>query len=98
MSLIANITVYLNKNYNLSGIFLVNVINIWNGFSNIASLAGAFVSDAYLGKFRTLLLGSISSLLVRNYLDLSLLYISMPDIYKTKNKTKNELGRLRSRS
>ncbi|KAH7529172.1 hypothetical protein FEM48_Zijuj05G0156300 [Ziziphus jujuba var. spinosa] len=63
MSLIANITVYLNKNYNLSGIFLVNVINIWNGFSNISSLAGAFVSDTYLGKFRTLLLGSISSLL-----------------------------------
>ncbi|KAH7529180.1 hypothetical protein FEM48_Zijuj05G0157100 [Ziziphus jujuba var. spinosa] len=63
MSLIANITVYLNKNYNLSGIFLVNVINIWNGFSNISSLAGAFVSDTYLGKFLTLLLGSISSLL-----------------------------------
>ncbi|KAF3437798.1 hypothetical protein FNV43_RR20554 [Rhamnella rubrinervis] len=63
MSLIANITVYLSKNYNLSGIFLVNVINIWNGSSNVASLAGAFVSDAYLGKFRTLLFGSVSSLL-----------------------------------
>lgn len=65
MSLIANITVYLSKNYNLGGIFLVNVINIWNGSSNVASLAGAFVSDAYLGKFRTLLFGSVSSLLVR---------------------------------
>ncbi|XP_008239649.1 PREDICTED: protein NRT1/ PTR FAMILY 2.8-like [Prunus mume] len=63
MSLIANITVYLTTKYNLSGIFVVNVVNIWNGSSNIASLAGAFVSDAYLGRFRTLIFGSTSSIL-----------------------------------
>ncbi|PON86073.1 Proton-dependent oligopeptide transporter family [Trema orientale] len=63
MSLIANITVYLSTKYNLSGIFLVTVVNVWSGFSNISSLAGAFVSDAYLGKFYTLLCGSIASLL-----------------------------------
>jgi dipeptide/tripeptide permease len=58
-------TVYLNSNYNLSGIFVVNVVTIWNGSSNIASLSGAFISDAYLGRFRTLLFGSIASLLVK---------------------------------
>ncbi|KAM1080946.1 protein NRT1/ PTR FAMILY 2.8-like [Malus sylvestris] len=63
MSLIANITVYLNTRYNLSGIFVVNVVNIWNGTSNVVTLAGAFVSDAYLGRFSTLLVGSMSSLL-----------------------------------
>ncbi|KAM1681948.1 hypothetical protein ACFX1T_039021 [Malus domestica] len=63
MSLIANITVYLSTRYNLSGIFVVNVINIWNGTSNAVTLAGAFLSDAYLGRFRALLLGSISSFL-----------------------------------
>ncbi|KAK4568377.1 hypothetical protein RGQ29_003959 [Quercus rubra] len=63
MSLISNITVYLTTKYNLSGIFVVNVVYIWNGSSNIASLAGAFVADAYLGRFRTLLFGSIASLL-----------------------------------
>ena len=65
MSLISNITVYLTTKYNLSGIFVVNVVNIWNGSSNITSLAGAFVADAYLGRFRTLLFGSIASLLVK---------------------------------
>ncbi|KAJ1438973.1 Proton-dependent oligopeptide transporter family [Sesbania bispinosa] len=63
MSLISNLTMYLLSNYNLSGIFVVNVVQIWNGSSNIASLVGAFISDTYLGRFRTLLYGSIASLL-----------------------------------
>lgn len=64
MSLISNITVYLQNNYNLGGVLLVNIVTIWSGSSNITSLLGAFVSDAYLGRFRTLLVGSIASLLV----------------------------------
>lgn len=64
MSLISNITVYLQTNYNLGGVLLVNIVTIWSGSSNITSLLGAFVSDAYLGRFRTLLVGSIASLLV----------------------------------
>lgn len=64
MSLISNITVYLQNNYNLGGVLLVNIVTIWSGSNNITSLLGAFVSDAYLGRFRTLLVGSIASLLV----------------------------------
>ncbi|GMQ10461.1 hypothetical protein CsSME_00053455 [Camellia sinensis var. sinensis] len=63
MSLIANITVYLRTKYNMEGIELVNVVSIWSGSSNITTLAGAFLSDAYLGRFLTLLFGSISSFL-----------------------------------
>ncbi|MED6181613.1 hypothetical protein PIB30_020877 [Stylosanthes scabra] len=63
MSLISNLTMYLLTSYNLSGIFVVNVVQIWNGSSNVASIVGAFISDAYLGRFRTLLFGSIASLL-----------------------------------
>ncbi|KAE9604419.1 hypothetical protein Lal_00042634 [Lupinus albus] len=63
MSLISNMTVYLLSNYHLSGIVVVNVVQIWNGSSNIASIAGAFISDAYLGRFQTLLYGCIASLL-----------------------------------
>ncbi|CAK9134313.1 unnamed protein product [Ilex paraguariensis] len=63
MSLIANITVYLRTNYNMEGILLVNVVTIWSGTSNLASLAGAIVSDAYVGRFLTLLFGSIASFL-----------------------------------
>ncbi|XP_061364607.1 protein NRT1/ PTR FAMILY 2.8-like [Gastrolobium bilobum] len=63
MSLISNLTVYLLTEYNLSGIFVVNVVQLWNGSSNIASIIGAFISDTYLGRFRTLFYGSIASLL-----------------------------------
>ncbi|XP_071712519.1 protein NRT1/ PTR FAMILY 2.8 [Rutidosis leptorrhynchoides] len=63
MSLVMNMTVYLRSNYNMSGIYLVNVVTIWMGTSNISSLFGAFISDAYIGKFQTLLYGSIASIL-----------------------------------
>ncbi|XP_010558949.1 PREDICTED: protein NRT1/ PTR FAMILY 2.8 [Tarenaya hassleriana] len=63
MSLIANLTVYLQNKYNIGGVFLVNIVTIWSGLSNISAVAGAFVSDAYLGRFWTLLLGSIASFL-----------------------------------
>ncbi|KAL3819368.1 hypothetical protein ACJIZ3_005273 [Penstemon smallii] len=63
MSLVANITVYLRTRYNLSGILLVNVVQIWSGTANISSIAGAIVSDVFLGRFLTLLFGTISSLL-----------------------------------
>lgn len=41
-----------------------NVINIWSGISNFAPLLGAFVSDAYVGRFRTIAFSSFASLLV----------------------------------
>ncbi|KAL2254023.1 protein NRT1/ PTR FAMILY 2.8 isoform X1 [Sesamum indicum] len=63
MSLISNITVYLRTKYNLEGILLVNVVQIWSGTSNISSIAGAIISDAWLGRFLTLLIGTIFSLL-----------------------------------
>jgi peptide/histidine transporter 3/4 len=77
MSLISNLTVYLLTNYNLSGLFVVNVVQIWNGSSNIASIVGAFISDTYLGRFKTLLYGCIASLLVINSLLISKLLISI---------------------
>ncbi|KAI3464000.1 hypothetical protein Pfo_020663 [Paulownia fortunei] len=63
MSLVANITVYLRTKYNLTGILLVNVVTIWSGTTNVSSIVGAIVSDAYLGRFLTLLFGTIFSLL-----------------------------------
>ncbi|CAL1368077.1 unnamed protein product [Linum trigynum] len=63
MSLIANMTLYLQSQYNMGAVFNVTVTTVWAGSSNVASLAGAFLADAYFGKFRTLLYGSISSFL-----------------------------------
>ncbi|KAG8388661.1 hypothetical protein BUALT_Bualt02G0148500 [Buddleja alternifolia] len=63
MSLISNLTMYLRTQYNLSGILLVNVVTIWSGTTNVSSIAGAILSDAYLGRFLTLLYGTMFSLL-----------------------------------
>ncbi|KAK8989888.1 hypothetical protein V6N11_064301 [Hibiscus sabdariffa] len=63
MSLIANMTVYLKTKYNMNGILVVNVINIWSGSSSFTSIGGAMVSDTFLGRYLTLLFGSISSTL-----------------------------------
>lgn len=71
MSLIANITVYLRTKYNMNGLLLVNVVNIWSGSSNFLTLGGALLSDAYLGRFWTLLIGSIISMLVSYLFNLS---------------------------
>ncbi|CAI9754600.1 unnamed protein product [Fraxinus pennsylvanica] len=68
MSLVANITVYLRTKYNLNGILLVNVVTIWSGSSNLSSIAGAITSDVYLGRFLTLLIGTICSLLANTCL------------------------------
>ncbi|CAN0926479.1 Protein NRT1/ PTR FAMILY 2.8 [Linum grandiflorum] len=61
MSLVGNLTVYLQSKYNMDSIRVVNVFNVWSGSSNLTPLLGAFLSDAYLGKFDTLLYGSIAS-------------------------------------
>ncbi|TYH89538.1 hypothetical protein ES332_D01G269000v1 [Gossypium tomentosum] len=63
MSLIANMTVYLKTKYNMEGVLLVNVINIWSGTSSFMSIGGALISDMFLGRYLMLLYGSISSLL-----------------------------------
>ncbi|CAN1275500.1 Protein NRT1/ PTR FAMILY 2.8 [Linum perenne] len=63
MGLIGNLTLYLQSKYNMDSILVVNVFNVWSGSSNLTPLIGAFLSDAYLGRFRTLLYGSIASFL-----------------------------------
>ncbi|KAL9239515.1 hypothetical protein vseg_013828 [Gypsophila vaccaria] len=63
VSLAANIAVYLRQKYNMEGIMLINVVNIWNGCTNILTLPGAILSDAYLGRFCTVLIGSLAAML-----------------------------------
>jgi dipeptide/tripeptide permease len=40
------------------------LINIFNGTTNMAPLLGAFLSDSYFGRYKTLAFASMSSLLV----------------------------------
>ncbi|EPS62066.1 hypothetical protein M569_12727, partial [Genlisea aurea] len=61
--LLANFMVFLLNKYHMDQVLASNVVNIWSGFNNFSPLIGAYVSDSYLGRFRTILIGSFASLL-----------------------------------
>ncbi|KAJ7953741.1 NRT1/PTR family protein 2.2 [Quillaja saponaria] len=58
----ANFMVYLLREYNMDQVMAANILNIWVGVCNVAPLMGAFVADAYLGKFRTIVIASFATL------------------------------------
>ncbi|CAJ1939942.1 unnamed protein product [Sphenostylis stenocarpa] len=58
----ANFVVYLMKVYNMDQVLSANILNTWLALSNITPLIGAFLADAYLGKFLTIALASFASL------------------------------------
>nr|BEK82040.1 NPF transporter [Taxus x media] len=57
-----NIIVYLTTQFNIKNIRATNIVNISNGGSQLAPLVGAFISDAFLGRFCTISIGSLVSL------------------------------------
>ncbi|KAB1220729.1 Protein NRT1/ PTR FAMILY 2.13 [Morella rubra] len=62
--LLANFMVYLTRELHMDQVMASNIINIWSGVTNFAPLVGAFVSDAYVGRFRTIAFASFASLLL----------------------------------
>ncbi|CAA6659011.1 unnamed protein product [Spirodela intermedia] len=58
-----NLTVYLVKRYNMGAVAAANLTNIWNGTTNFAPLVGAFLSDAYWGRFPTIVLACVATFL-----------------------------------
>ncbi|KAL5973654.1 hypothetical protein ACLOJK_030308 [Asimina triloba] len=65
--LLANFMVYLLNEFNLKQVSATNIINIWFGTTNFTPLLGAFLSDAYFGRFRTLAFASVASFLAKDY-------------------------------
>ncbi|KAJ1386015.1 Proton-dependent oligopeptide transporter family [Sesbania bispinosa] len=61
--LFANFMVYLTREFHLDQVYASNILNIWSGITNFFPLVGAFISDAYVGRFRTIAFASFSSLL-----------------------------------
>ncbi|KAL7153345.1 hypothetical protein ABFS83_04G161800 [Erythranthe nasuta] len=59
----SNLLVYLTTVFNMKSITATNVINIFNGTCNFGTLLGAFLSDTYLGRYKTLGIASVSSFL-----------------------------------
>ncbi|XP_061336866.1 protein NRT1/ PTR FAMILY 2.13-like isoform X2 [Gastrolobium bilobum] len=61
--LFANFMVYLTREFHLDQVYASNILNIWSGITNFFPLIGAFISDAYVGRFRTIAVASFFSLL-----------------------------------
>jgi dipeptide/tripeptide permease len=74
--LTANFMVYLMREFQMDQVVAANILNIWSAASNFATIIGALIADNYLGKFRTIALGSFASLAVRAHLKILLLYLS----------------------
>ncbi|CAK7332819.1 unnamed protein product [Dovyalis caffra] len=61
--LLANFMVYLTRVFHLEQVAAANTLNIWSGITDFAPLIGAFISDGYLGRFKTIAYASCASFL-----------------------------------
>ena len=59
MGMLPNMILYLMREYNMEAANGSNVLFIWSFFTNSLAIFGAFLSDAYLGRFRVIALGSL---------------------------------------
>lgn len=59
----SNLLVYLTTVFHMNSITATNVVNIFNGTCNFGTLAGAFLCDTYIGRYKTLGIASVSSFL-----------------------------------
>uniref|UniRef100_A0A1J3GSX4 Protein NRT1/ PTR FAMILY 2.12 n=1 Tax=Noccaea caerulescens TaxID=107243 RepID=A0A1J3GSX4_NOCCA len=63
MGIGANFMAYLTKVLHLELVEATIIFNLWLGFTNFATLFGAIISDAYIGRFKTIAYASFFSLL-----------------------------------
>ncbi|XP_028801912.1 protein NRT1/ PTR FAMILY 2.13-like [Neltuma alba] len=59
----ANFLVYLTRELHIDTVSAANIMSIWYGLSNFGPLIGAFISDAYVGRFNTIAFASVPNLL-----------------------------------
>lgn len=62
--LVPNMIFYLMRDYNLGFAKGNNLIFYWSAATQFMPILGAFLSDSYLGRFLTIVSGSIASFLV----------------------------------
>ena len=65
LGLVPNMIMYLMLEYHLGLAEGANILFYWLAATHFMPLFGAFLADSYLGRFLTIALGSIASLLVR---------------------------------
>ncbi|XP_057844679.2 protein NRT1/ PTR FAMILY 2.13 [Cryptomeria japonica] len=76
IGLLSNIVVYLTSKFNMPNVEASFVINVWSGTTNMSPLLGAFLSDSYIGRYWTIALGCIASLIGMILLTLTAIFPS----------------------
>jgi peptide/histidine transporter 3/4 len=74
IGLLANMIVYLTKEFNMPNVTASYVLNVWMGTTNLTPLLGAFLSDSYIGRYWTIALGCIASLIGMALLSLTAIF------------------------
>ncbi|KAG0466208.1 hypothetical protein HPP92_017788 [Vanilla planifolia] len=59
----SNLLVYLTTVFHIKSIHAATILNVFNGTTSLATVLGAFVSDAYLGRYKTVGFASIVTLM-----------------------------------
>lgn len=59
-----NMIIYITTFYHMEAAAASVLLGLWSAVSNGLAILGAFISDSYLGRFRAVAIGTISSLLV----------------------------------
>lgn len=72
---LSNLLIYLTAVFNMKHISAATLLNVFNGTTNFATLIGAFLSDTYFGRYKTLGFSSITSFL-------GLFVISLTAVFK----------------
>ncbi|KAJ6754209.1 TRANSPORTER putative-RELATED [Salix purpurea] len=58
-----NLAVYLTTVFNMKSVTATTLLNVFNGTTNLAPLIGAYLSDTYFGRYKTLGFASVFSFL-----------------------------------
>ncbi|KAL8042176.1 hypothetical protein ABFX02_09G033400 [Erythranthe guttata] len=78
---LSNLQVYLTTVFNMSRISATMLLNVFNGTTNIATLVGAYLSDTYFGRYKTLGFASVASLF-------GLLVVNLTAVFKNLHPAK----------
>ncbi|KAI5329949.1 hypothetical protein L3X38_029346 [Prunus dulcis] len=71
---LSNLLVYLISVFNMKKITAATMLIIFNGTTNFATLLGAFASDTYFGRYKTLGFSSFASFLGLLLIDLTIVF------------------------
>lgn len=76
----ANLMVYLTSVFHMTNVNAAMALNAFSGTTNLATVFGAFASDLYLGRYATVGIGCVATLIVSTDSPLPLFFLSSCDL------------------